>query len=168
MYTRPIFLASLFLIQSLTYFRLIPVTHNPSTNASLTDSILRDGILFSSRDASPAFNCSPAGLFILIFRRGTGVTNSHVNTVLNTGTLLTAGRGMFDHIPNNFLFNTLCSLRDFIFNKKLMTNCVLINYDKLVSLDPQPDKFTRIRSETCINLSSFCLGSPDPDTDKKE
>ena len=49
-----------------------------------------------------------------------------------------------------------------------MTNSVLINFDKLVSLDPQPDKFTRIRSETCINLSSFCLGSPDPDTDKKE
>ena len=112
MYTKPIFLATLFLIQSLTYFRLIPVTHNPSTNASLTDSILRDGILFSSRDASPAFNCSPAGLFILIFRRGTGDTESHLRTFIKSIFIFKHRTG--DSDPN---FNTVIK-SDFFFKHR--------------------------------------------------
>ena len=79
MYTIPIFLATLLLTKSLIDCRLIPGTHNPSSNASLTDSILPDGIPSFPGEASQDFNHSPVGFFT--FRRGTDDTESHPRTL---------------------------------------------------------------------------------------
>ena len=78
-YTIPIFLATLLLTKSLIDCRLTPGSHNPSSNASLTDSILPDGIPSFPGEASQDFNHSPVGFFT--FRRGTDDTESHPRTL---------------------------------------------------------------------------------------
>ena len=89
MYTIPIFLATLLLTKSLIDCRLIPGTHNQSSNASLTDSILPDGIPSFPGEASQDFNHSPVG--ILLLGEGQMIRNHILELLINPFLFLSIG-----------------------------------------------------------------------------